>query len=151
MNLIVQYFYPLLLFSMRWLWCVTPSPSLDSMFFYSHPVPVFGLCWKILFLSANLRACHNTYNLYSHISEGGWSPVNKQLFGILGIQGRFYLSGRTCWQLYCLCIYVTFSFVNVACWELTCFIRETRQKGKRHRCGYLKKINVYYDSIRFRI
>lgn len=128
-------------------------PLQVSMVFYSCPVPIFGLCWKILFPSTNLCACHNTYNLYSHslVKEGDLQLIIICL-GILGIQGRFYEEepGRTCRQLDCLCIFVTFSFINVGCWELTCFMRETRQKGKSH--SYIRPIKKHvYDDIWGRI
>lgn len=118
-------------FYMRLLWCVTLSPPLDSLVFYSCPVPIFGLCWKILFLSANLRACHNTYDLYSHISvkEDDLQLISNCL-GILCIQGRFYLSGRTCWRLDCLCIYATFSFINVALLKVDLFYKRNQTERK---------------------
>lgn len=52
--------------------------------------------------------------------------------GILGIQGRFYLEGRTWKDLLAdyFCVYFTFFLIDVGCWELTCFIRETRLTEK---------------------
>jgi len=46
----------------------------------------------------------------SYLCEGGWFLVNKQLLGHSQYP-RKVLNGRTCWQLDCLCIYVTFSFI----------------------------------------
>lgn len=66
-----------------------------SMVFYSCPVTIFGLCWKILFPSTNLCACHDTYSLYSQLCEGEWSVVNNQLFGHSWYLRKIYLWGRT--------------------------------------------------------
>lgn len=112
---------------------------------------------NILFPTTNLCACHNIYNLYFHsFCEREWSAVNNQLFGHSWCPRKVLLMRKNLEgpvDNKTVSAFVTFSFINVGCWELICFIRETRLTRKSHsKIWLIKKINViYYYNIWYRI